>query len=464
MMLDLKQCQQARLSRDARFDGQFFIGVLSTGIYCRTICPARQPLEKNVAYFPSAAAAANAGLRPCLRCHPDSAPQSTRWQGATARLQQALALIHQGYLNDHTIAELSAHLGISPRYLNKLCQNHLGVSAQGYALYQKCLFAKQLLHQTQLPISTVAYASGFNDLSHFNHQFKAQLGLTPSALRKQSTAHTEPSLTLFLSYRPPYHWTTLHDFLQARLLPPLEWLSPDSYGRTFTWADAHGYFSATHQADKNGFSVQLSLSDLRHLAPVVQNIRRVLDLDADTTIIEAHLRQACPSLPLTQGLRLPGVWSLFEAGIRAICGQQVSIKAAHNLVGHIAQQYGPVVQLPPQLNRATEPHHYFPTAQQLASADFNTLATTHSRKDTLRHFVAFNQTEPRPDPSDWLTLKGIGPWTVDYALMRGASHPNIWLATDLGVKKSLAQLPPFEPGLAAPWRSYLTFHLWQMTP
>lgn len=462
-MLDLKQCQQARLSRDPRFDGQFFIGVLSTGIYCRTICPARQPLEKNVAYFATATAAAASGLRPCLRCHPDSAPQSVRWQGTVARLQQALNLIQQGYLNHHSITKLCEQLGISTRYLNKLCQNHLGVSAQHYALYQKCLFAKQLLHQTNLPISTVAYASGFNDLSHFNHQFKAQLGLTPSALRKQGKFIPEPGLTLFLSYRPPYQWAALHDFLKARLLTPLEWLSPHSYGRTFTWEDAQGHFNATHIPKKNGFSVNLTLSDLQYLAPVVQNIRRILDLDADTTTIEAHLNHACPNLPLKAGLRLPGTWSVFEAGIRAICGQQVSIKAAHHLVSRIAILHGPEAQIPPHLPATETQRHYFPNAKQLAQADFECLPTTQSRKDTLKRFVAFNLTTPNAAPAEWLSLKGIGPWTVDYALMRGSSHPDIWLKTDLGVKKSMAQLPLFDPNLAAPWRSYLTFHLWQMT-
>ncbi|MBP6116394.1 MAG: DNA-3-methyladenine glycosylase 2 family protein [Neisseriaceae bacterium] len=464
MMLDLIQCQQARISRDPRFDGQFFIGVLSTGIYCRTICPARLPLEKNVAYFATAAAAAAAGLRPCLRCHPDSAPWSARWQGQSATLQQALQLIQQGYLNQHSITQLSAHLGISPRYLNKLCQTHLGVSAQHYALYQKCLLAKQLLHQTRLPISTVAYASGFNDLSHFNHQFKAQLGLTPSRLRKQGEPHGQPGLNLFLSYRPPYNWAALHDFLQPRLLAPQEWLSPNAYGRTFTWQQAQGHFTATHCADKHGFRVALSLNDLQHLAPVLQNIRRVLDLDADTVTIEAHLRHACPNLPLTTGLRLPGTWSMFEAGMRAICGQQVSIKAAHGLVSHIIQLYGPIAATDASVAPGTAPYHYFPTPQQLATADFTPLATTQGRKDTLQRFVAQQLATPEAPATAWLGLKGIGPWTVDYALMRGASHPDVWLATDLGIKKNLALLPPFDPRTATPWRSYLTFHLWQTTP
>lgn len=457
-MLDLQQCQQARLSRDPRFDGQFFIGVLSTGIYCRTICPARLPLEKNVAYFPSAAAAAAAGLRPCLRCCPDSAPQSSTWQGKAAIVQQALNLIHQGYLNQHRITDLSKTLTISPRYLNKLFQAQLGVSVQQYALYQKCLLAKQLLHQSTLPISTVAYASGFNDLSHFNHQFKAQLGLTPSAVRKHQGVATQPSLNLFLSYRPPYQWQALHDFIQARLLTPLEWLSDHSYGRTFTWAEACGHFTATHQPQRHGFGIELHLSDLQYLAPVLQNIRRMLDLDADTTTIEAHLRLACPSLALTPGLRLPGTWSLFEAGIRGICGQQVSIKAAHGLVADIVRRYGQPAGEPTAHNT---PYHYFPSAQALATTDFAPLATTLRRKETLRQYVALHLNSPDVTPKDWLPLTGIGPWTIDYALMRGSSHPDIWLATDLGVKKMLPQLPPFDPSAAAPWRSYLTFHLWQ---
>ncbi|KZN58834.1 DNA-3-methyladenine glycosylase 2 family protein [Pseudoalteromonas luteoviolacea] len=469
-MLDNQVCQKARLSRDARFDGKFFIAVKTTGIYCRTVCPAHPPKEENVEYFTSALLAAQSGYRPCLRCRPDSAPDSPAWKGVGATLDRAIKLIDQGALQQSSLLELSKRLGVSDRYLRKLFNQHLGVSPKAYALYQQCLFAKKLLHQTSLPVTEVALASGFDSIRRFNDCFKEQLKLTPTQMRKQKKA-ANSKVVLQLFYRPPFNWQKMQQFLSARLIEGLEWITPNSYGRTITWQGRAGQFTATHLEDKHCFEVEIQLDELKALKPVVNNIRRVLDVDADLVQIEHDLSQALPNtFELTTGLRLPGIWGLFEAGIRAILGQQVSVQAAKNLV----------YQLVFTLGEEAPNGRYFPTPEAIAGNELTFLKMPDSRRQTLIRFAQYfcDTTEPEA-PDEWLKLKGIGPWTVAYAKMRGQSDPDIFLGSDLGVIKALkAQVASPEasavtssetspepihtllPDLASPWRSYLTFQLW----
>lgn len=454
-MLDSATCHQARLSRDARFDGQFFTAVKTTGIYCRPVCPATPPHERNVAYFPSAIEAAHAGYRPCLRCRPDSAPGSPAWKGVDTTLERALRLIDEGALQNASLGSLSERLGISERYLRQLFQKRFGVSPKTYALYQQCLFAKQLLHQTSLPVTDIVYASGFRSIRRFNDCFKTQMGLSPSQLRRQFKPDGG-ELTLQLAYRPPYAWETLQGFLAKRLIDGLEWIGDDHYGRSFTWRKAQGQFTATHDPHHHRFLVALEIDDLTAMKSVVHNIRRVLDLDADTRRIETHLAQAVPGLTLIEGLRLPGIWSQFEAGIRAILGQQVSIVAARRLVQTLVDQLGePLDELSNNQRRR------FPEPASIAASDLDFLKMPGARRETLRRLAQWHlDHENARDANPWLALKGIGQWTVDYARMRGASHPDIWLGGDLGVKKALGELGNASPTDASPWRSYLTFQLW----
>lgn len=451
-MLDPLVCQKARLSRDARFDGKFFTAVNTTKIYCRSICPVYPPKEQNVVYFPSAILAANAGFRPCLRCRPDSAPGSPAWKGVGASLERAIRLIEQGYLQHAAVPELAQRLGITDRYLRKLFSQQLGVSPKQFALYQQCLFAKKLLHQTQLSITHIALASGFDSVRRFNDCFKKNMKLTPSQMRNKAEQQ-DAAICLDLYYRPPFNWHKMVSFLRARLIPDLEWADQDSYGRCFQWQGATGRFTAQHVAKANKFVVEIEIDDLQQLQPVITNIRRILDLDVDIAQVEQDLNQALPDFPFISGLRLPGIWQVFEAGIRAILGQQISVLAAKNLV----------IQLVQGLGEKQGNDVYFPTPQAIAQSDLAFLKMPQARKQTLIRFAQYVVDDKQAmDPDTWLALKGIGPWTVDYAKLRGLSDPDILLASDLGVKKALnKQTHDWQLDNAAPWRSYLTFQLWQ---
>jgi len=465
-MLDATICQKARLSRDPRFDGKFFTAVKTTKIYCRTICPVPPPKEENVVYFASAVECANAGFRPCLRCRPDSAPNSPAWKGVNTTLERAIKLINEGALQQSnttekaSIPQLAARLGISDRYLRQLFDKHLGMSPKAYALYQQCLFAKQLLHQTQLPITEVALASGFASVRRFNDCFQSLLHLTPSSLRKLG-ANNRNAIHLKLYYRPPFDWDYMQGLLQARMIEGLEWCDEQRYGRTFNWQGSQGHFTAKHMADKHAFDVSIEIDNLTHLKSIVNNIKRVLDLDVDMQAVENDLQDSfVEGFILNKGIRLPGIWSLFEAGIRAILGQQISVTAARNLVELLVRTLGE------KIADEQGERYLFPTPEAIAESELDFFKMPGSRKQTLRNLAQhFIESDSADDPQSWLELKGIGPWTVEYAQLRGQSDPDIFLAGDLGVKKSLAQLteqlkPSFSPEQVSPWRSYFTFQLW----
>lgn len=446
--------QRARLSRDARFDGSFFVAVTSTGIFCRNICPAPTPKEQNVRYFSSAVTALAAGFRPCLRCRPDSAPGSPAWRGTDATVKRALNLIQQGALQQAGLPQLAARLGVSDRYLRQLFTAELGLAPKRYALLQQLLLAKQLLQSSALPISSVALASGFQSIRSFNAQCKTVLKLTPGEIRKRQLVPSS-TIELYLSYRPPYAWQPLRDFLRQRQIAELEWSGDDYYGRTFRYQQAVGTFTLYHQPQQHRFRLALQLDQLALLQPVLQNIRRIFDLDVDIAQVEQdlapQLQQLGTAIP---GLRLPGLWDLFEAGVRAILGQQVTVRAAHQLVQQLVQQLGE--QLAGQ--------RLFPTPQAIADSELTFLKMPQARRDTLRCFSRHMQQSGQPeDISAWQALKGIGPWTCQYARMRGLSDPDIWLAGDAGVINALKQRAiAFQPDEGRPWRSYLTLQLWQL--
>lgn len=502
--LSSESCRKARLSRDPRFDGKFFIGVITTGIFCRPICPAVAPKEENVRYFDSAVSAASAGLRPCLRCRPDSAPQSSAWKGTKTSIERALNLIEAGVLSGDdgiSIECLAEKLGISSRYLRKLFTENFGTSPKKYSQFRDLMFAKQLLHQTELSVTQVAFASGFNSVRRFNESFKQTLKLTPSNLRKQtqSTVKTTDrndvqgiSLSLFLAYRPPFDWQKQMAFYKVRMVESMEWFVDDlTYCRSFQLNQSKGYFEAKHCDDKNGFFVNVHLAesdDLASLKDIISQIRRLLDLDADMAQIEA-VTTAVPFMENTiiSGLRLPGTWSGFEAGCRAVLGQQVSIIQASKLLNKLVMACGE------KINISGRNIVLFPTPRAVSLASLDELKMPGARKTALNALGQYVHEHPDGSLDDWLLIKGIGPWTVAYAKMRGLSDPNVLLCSDLVVKKRVLKLcePLQMTGVSdsrtddqksttpvhinyqalteqltkqvSPWGSYLTFQLWNLT-
>ncbi|PME32001.1 3-methyladenine DNA glycosylase [Vibrio sp. 10N.286.55.E10] len=445
-----EQCHLARYARDARFDGMFFTAVKTTGIFCRPICPATPPKEENVEYFSHQAQALKAGYRPCLRCRPDSAPFSPAWKGVETTFLRAMQLIDNGALNSGSIVDLATRLGISDRYLRTLFDNYIGVSPKQYSLYSQLMFAKQLLHTSSMSITDVGFASGFNSTRRFNDAFQKELQLSPSQIRRAKLSDSV-SNHIQLGFHGPLDWKHLLAFYRRRMIEGLEEVGEDYYQRTVNVNGSKGWFKSTLAKD-NRLDIEFELDDISHLRSLIANIRRMFDLDVDIAKVEAFFETIDPNLVAKSGIRIPGVWSAWEAGVRAILGQQVSVTAA----------IGQLNLLVKELSDASE-KAYFPTPKQIAEADVSFLRMPGSRKETLKRFAEYMVDNETEHPSKWIELKGIGPWTIQYALLRGLSEPNHLLVGDLVVKKFIEHRPAINTESVSPWGSYATFHCWNQS-
>jgi AraC family transcriptional regulator of adaptative response / DNA-3-methyladenine glycosylase II len=454
---------KARLSRDPRFDGRFFVAVKTTGIFCRPICPARLPKEENVTYFQHATQAMAQGYRPCFRCRPDSAPRSAAWKGVGATINRALSLL--SVIPIERVADIAARLGISERYLNKLVVNAVGIPPKQFQNMQRALFAKQLIQQTHLSMTDVAITAGYQSLRQLQRAIEQYCATSPTQLRKKEPVQ-QKTISLFLSYRPPYNWPYVRDFLATRAIEGMERVTQESYERYFSCKENIGFFKAVHDDVRHGFKLFIELSDLSSLHTTIENIKQVLDLHADPLLIEQSLVQSGLSPEkLTPGLRLPSAWSVFESGCRAIVGQQVSVKAAIGQVTLLVHQLGKKVStVTPYKSdkRDTSECYSFPTPDDVAENSLEFLRMPQARKEAVRDFARLFANGNTPKHEDILAIKGVGPWTLDYLKMRGERNPDIYLGGDLIVRK-MAQQFPVQPEKAAPWRSYLTLQLWQLS-
>ena len=461
-------CQQARLSKDARFDGKFYTAVLTTGIFCRPICPARAPKEENVRYFQTAAQAQHAGYAPCKRCFPELAPR----QKFTPPIQQLADAIDEGL----SVTELACRFAISERQARRLFIQHFGLPPNKYAQHQKLLKARQLLTGTNLPIAQVCFAAGFSSIRRFNEAIKTTYHETPKQVRARlNKAFHSNEVSVLLNYRPPFDWQAMLSFFKLRQLPGIELVDDNRYRRSITLGEIAGWIEVTDIKDKDALKLTVALSDLSVLDQVITKVRKLFDLDADMSVIHQHLATdplLAKQIAQNPGIRLPGCWDIFEFSIRAILGQQISVKAATTYAGRIADKYGQTLnQQHPEL------HKCFPTVNDLETADFEQLGLTQSRIDTLKRWVTFYQAnqvlfshyQSLADLTDKLVaIKGIGPWTVNYLAMRGLSDPNAFPASDLGVIKALnieGKKPNVKQILARadkwqPWRAYATLYLW----
>lgn len=343
---DREICYRALQSRDARFDGLLFVGVASTGIYCRPICPARTPKFANCRFFSSAAGAQEAGFRPCLRCRPETAPDLASWRGTSNTVSRALALITDGALDGTgaSVETLAERLGLGERQLRRLFQQHLGASPIAVAQTRRVLFAKQLIHETQMPMTEVALAAGFGSMRRFNETFQELFHRPPSALRRKgSTSPGGAGVTLQLRYRPPYDWTSMLGYLQVRAIPGVEVVESGSYLRTVEIGGSIGSVEVTHVPQRQSLGVRIRFPDVRSFPAIVTRVRRLFDIGADIETIDAHLScdpLLAPLVAQRPGLRAPGGWDGFELAVRAILGQQISVVAARRLAGQLAVLHG----------------------------------------------------------------------------------------------------------------------------
>jgi len=458
---DRETCRRARLARDPRFDGEFFLAVRTTGIYCRPICPARPPAEKNVSYFHTAAAAAQAGYRPCLRCRPESAPHSPAWLGTTTTVRRALQLIDQGAMNSGKLAQLAGRLGVGERYLRKLFQRELGVSPCAVASNQRLLFARKLLAETDLPVTDVAFAAGFGSVRRFNSAMRGQFRQTPSDLRRQRGGlQTNSEISLQLHYRPPYDWEGVIGFFARHAIAGVEQVDSGSYRRNLRLAGQTTTIRVSPLPRRHALELRLQGAHNGQLMPLVANVRRMFDLDANPAAIGealgrdpvlALLAQACP------GVRSPGHWSLYEAAIRAIIGQQVSIDAARSICSRLAMA-----------TAGSGEHLVFPVAAALADMDRTRFPMPGRRREAAQGLCRqYAHREEQLDLAALATVKGVGPWTLAMAAMRGTGDPNAFPVGDLGLERAWRTLAADDTPLLTridhwqPWRAYAANLLWR---
>jgi AraC family transcriptional regulator of adaptative response / DNA-3-methyladenine glycosylase II len=500
---DFEGCYRALQARDPRFDGWFYVAVSTTRIYCRPSCPARTPGRDRVRFYPSAAAAQQAGYRACLRCRPDAVPGSPEWNARADVVGRALRLMSDGVVDREGVDGLARRLHYGDRHLHRLLVAEVGAGPLALARAQRAQAARVLIETTALPMADVAFAAGFSSVRQFNDTVRDALGRTPSELRSAARGRAgrrgappsgarardgagATSVTLRLPFRRPMAVEALFAFLGARAVPGLEHDGGDTFGRTLRLPHGHGTVAVAKEDGagdprRSGhLHARLELQDLRDLGAAVGRCRRLLDLDADPEAVDAALREDVRLRPLvdrTPGLRIPGAVDGFELAVRAVVGQQVSVRAARSVVTRLVADAGPALALSDR-GRAAHLGRVFPTAAELRAAPDDAFAVPRARRTALRALAAAVadgrlSLDPGADPLDararLMELPGIGAWTAGYVALRAFGDPDVFLTTDLGVARGLGRLglPGDAPhALAAaeawrPWRSYAMGHLWR---
>lgn len=495
--LDDEARYRALCSHDARFDGRFFIGVTSTGIYCRPVCRVRTPRRENCRFFDHAAQAEQAGFRPCLRCRPELAPLDRHWSAEDAGAilaRQAMRLLDNPHswttaaAEGTAISRLSQRLGVSDRHLRRIFEAHIGVSPQRYLQTRKLLSAKQLLADTRLPVSQVAHASGFASLRRFNGALQAHYGLSPTQMRRSPLKPGGPEIsnagsTVYLSWRPPYDAEAMLTFLAARQLPGVEWVQPETLRlhrtvRLVVGGQAHsGWLVA--QLQPAAHRLVLRASDSLHavLPSLIWRVRALFDLDADPKAINAVLH---PHFPTGDGLRVPGGLDSFELAVRAVLGQQITVAAARTLSQRLVERFGEHISTP-----FANLHRLFPSAHTLADAEpqaLGELGIVRQRQAAIQALARAvaegsldldGQADLATTLQGLQALSGIGPWTAQYIALRALRWPDAWPTSDvalhqaLGLNHRLGAATRRQASILAsawqPWRSYAVVRAWAGT-
>jgi len=473
MNLDLQACSRARLTRDPRFDGKFFIGVVGSGVYCRSICPAPTAKEKNVRYFPTAAAAAEAGFRPCLRCRPESSPGTPAWLGTSNTVSRALRLISESGLEDGGVDVLAERLGVGSRHLRRLFLKHLGATPMAVAHTRRLHFAKKLIDETHLPMNQVALASGFGCVRRFNEGIRKVYHRTPTQIRRlaqQTEIQAENHYVFRLYFRPPYHWQGMLDFLAARATPGVEVVEGGKYRRTISLHGKDGYFEVSLADGRDALLLRIAFGDPKSLFFIVERVRAMFDLNADWSAIVENLRTdpiLRARVEADPGLRVPGCWDGFELVVRAILGQQITVRGATAMAGRIASRFGKPFVGPAGLT------HIFPGPEVLVNVPLRDIGLTGARGETIRALaravcsgkINFGARIGSESFLNRLSkISGIGTWTAQYVAMRALGEPDAFPSSDLGLLHAVPLENPRDLELRAeawrPWRAYAAMYLW----
>jgi AraC family transcriptional regulator of adaptative response / DNA-3-methyladenine glycosylase II len=465
-------CYRALRTHDARFDGRLFVGVSSTGIYCRPVCRAKLPKRGNCTFYSNAAAAEAAGYRPCLRCRPELAPGNANVDARHRIARQAASLIEDGLWDESGVDGIAVRAGVTARHLRRVFRDEYGVTPVAFAQTQRLLLAKRLLTDTTLPVTEIAFAAGFESLRRFNALFRERYRMSPQQLRKTPTDDPRPGALEFeLSYRPPYDWPALLEFIAARAIAGVESVADGRYRRTVR-LKAHGqplagWVEVQPNPRRAALRVTASAALAKAVPALLARLKRLFDLACDPEEIAAGLA----ALNIRPGLRVPGAFDAFEVAVRAVLGQQVSVAAARTLAGRLAANFGTNIETP-----FPGPDRGFPLAAELAArgtAELTGLGILASRAETILALArAMSSGTLRLSPGAPIepvlaalrAIPGIGPWTAEYIAMRALAWPDAFPHTDLGVKKALGEHNPRRVLAAAeawrPWRAYATMHLW----
>jgi AraC family transcriptional regulator, regulatory protein of adaptative response / DNA-3-methyladenine glycosylase II len=479
-----RRLYKALASRDSRFDGVFFVGVTSTDVYCRPICPAKTPKEANCRFFGTPQEAETAGFRPCLRCRPELAPGSAPVDDAQRIAQLIVQRLEEGSLDGKAgLEEIADQFELSSRQIRRIVHNELGVPPIQLLLTRRLLLAKQLLTETTLPMTDVAFASGFSSLRRFNDAFNRRYGMPPTCLRKKATedaaAITEsPTSTLQLSYRPPYDWKGVLAFLAARALRGIEHVTDSSYARTVQLGEAKGWMRVRQSKKKHALTVEFTHSLMPVLPALLSRVRALFDLNARPDLIAKHLRKDArlkSAVKANPGLRVPGAFNGFEMGLRAVLGQQVTVQAATTIACRFVEAFGePIVTPFAELNRLT------PVPARVAAASVDDIARHGIVAMRSRSIIALADAQvsgglcldgdAHHNPDDSIKrlaqLPGIGQWTAHYIAMRALRWPDAFPKDDIAVRNNLGGVTAKEAEALSqawrPWRSYAVMHVWGM--
>ena len=486
MALEFETCYRALRTRDRRFDGRFFTGVTSTGVYCRPVCPARTPRRDNCLFFPHAAAAEEAGFRPCLRCRPETSPGTPAWEGASSVVSRALRLIDGGALDGSGVDDLASRLGIGDRHLRRLFVEHLGATPLAVAMTRRVHFAKRLLEETRLPISQVAVSAGFNNSRRFNDAFRRCFERTPREIRRATREPRLPAaaldsgtVNLRLSYRPPLTWDAWLAYMGPRAIPGVEQVTGNVYRRTVALDGVEGTLAIFPDPAGENLVLQTPVAAAPRLFEVVERVRALLDLTADPSAIEEQLEHdpELARLDVPAGLRVPGAWDRFELAVRAILGQQVTVKGATRLAGRLVQALGRPIA---DSTAVDSPTWVFPRPERVARASVAEIASIGipSARAAAIHGLARTVADGAPvldaaadleqAVARLVALDGIGAWTAQYIAMRALRESDAFPSGDLGLRRALAgggkPLTPraLESRAEAwrPWRAYAAIRLW----